>query len=117
LDWRAFNEGAIMVPKIHTVDETVFDSITDQSAYWAGFLMTAEAYTQINQAQISLTLGERDRKLLKLTKFLKCSNQIPLKSTKANGKVRNHYTLRFSSRIAEKLIEFSERFTAKVAGL
>jgi hypothetical protein len=111
---------SIMVPKIHTVDETVFDSRTDQSAYWAGFLMTAgNIYTdKSGNPQISLTLDERGRKLLiKLRKFLKCSNQIPLKSTKANGKVRSHYTLRFSSRIAERLIEISESLTAKVIGL
>lgn len=104
-----------MVPKIHTLDKTVFDSITDQSAYWAGFLMTAgNIYTdKSGNPQISLTLAssERGRKLL--IKLRKCSNQIPLKSTKANGKVRSHHTLRFSSRIAERLIEISERFTAK----
>ena len=117
MDGRGFDEGAIMVPKIHTVDETVFDSITDQSAYWVGFLMTAgNIYTdKIGNPQISLTLAERGReRLVKLRKFLKCSNQILLKHTKTHGKVRNHYTLRFSSkRIAEKLIEISERFTAK----
>jgi hypothetical protein len=106
-----------MTPKIHTVDDTVFDSITDQSAYWAGFLMTAgNIYTgRIGNPQISLTLAERGReRLVKLRKFLKCSNQILLKPTKANGKVRNHYTLRFSSKtISEKLIDISERFTAK----
>jgi DNA-binding transcriptional regulator WhiA len=110
---------SIMVPKIHTVDETVFDSITDQSAYWAGFLMTAgKIYNnKTGNPQISLTLANSERgreRLVKLRKFLKCSNQILLTHTKANGKVRNHYTLRFSSkRIAEKLIEISERFTAK----
>jgi hypothetical protein len=89
--------------------------LTDQSAYWAGVLMTAEnVYTdKSGNPQISLTIAssERGRKLLR--KFLKCSDQIPLKSTKANGRVRSHYTLRFSSRIAEKLIEIGEKFTAK----
>jgi DNA-binding transcriptional regulator WhiA len=119
LERTAFDDGVIMGPKIHTVDETVFDSITDQSAYWAGYLMTAgNIYNdKSGNPQISLTLAnsERGRKLLiKLRKFLKCSNQITLKPTKANEKVRNHYTLRFSSkRITEKLIEISERFTAK----
>jgi hypothetical protein len=49
-----------MVPKIHTVDETVFDSITDQSAFWAGFLLTAgRIYTdKTGKPQISLTLAE-----------------------------------------------------------
>src|SRR5437899_6859104 len=84
------------------------DKFPDQSAYWADFLVTAgNIYTdKIGKPQISLTLSssERDRKLLiKLTNFLRCNDQIPLKSTKANGKVRSHYTLRFSSRIAEKL--------------
>jgi len=108
-----------MVPKSHTVDETVFDSITDQSAFWAGFLMTAGKIhnNKTGNPQISLTLAssERGRKLLiKLRKFLRCSNQIPLQSTKVNGKVRNHYTLRFSSkRIAEKLIEISEKVSQR----
>ena len=85
------DEGAIMGPKIHSVDETVFDSITDQSAYWAGFLLTAvNIYTdKIGYPQISLTLAERGReRLVKLRKFLKCSNQIVLKHTKVYGKVR-----------------------------
>jgi hypothetical protein len=70
---RAFDEGAIMGPKIHTVDETVFDSITDQSAYWAGFLITAgNIYTdKTGNPQISVTLAERVReRLIKLRKFL-----------------------------------------------
>jgi hypothetical protein len=101
------DEGAIMGPKIHSVDETVFDSITDQSAYWAGFLLTAvNIYTdKIGYPQISLTLAERGReRLVKLRKFLKCSNQIVLKHTKVYGKVRNHYTLRFcTERVFDQL--------------
>jgi hypothetical protein len=54
-----------MVPKIDAVDETGFDSITDQSAFWAGFLLTGgNIYTdKIGNPQISLTLAnsERDR--------------------------------------------------------
>jgi hypothetical protein len=60
--------------------------------------------------RFKLTLAERGREhLIKLGRFLECGNQIVLKHTKVNGKVRNHYTLRFSSkRITEKLIEIGE---------
>lgn len=94
-----------MGPKIHTVDETVFDSITDQSAYWASFLMIAGSiYTdKTGNPQIALTLAERDREhLIKLRKFLKCSNQILLTHTNANARVSNHYTCGFHRKGLQK---------------
>ena len=122
---RALDAGAVMGPKVHTIDETVFDAITEQSAYWVGNLMAdGNIYTgKTGNPRIALTLAERDREhLVKFRKFLNCSNRILLKISRLKGKIWNQYTLRFSSkRIAEKLIEFGvtarKSLTAKVIGL
>jgi hypothetical protein len=122
---RALDAGAIMGPRIHTMDETVFDTITEPSAYWIGDLMTdGNIYTgRTGNPRISLTIAARDcEHLVKFRKFLNCSNPIQIKITKVNGIVREQYTLRFSSkRIAENLIGFGvtvrKSLTAKVIGL
>ncbi|MGC1929455.1 MAG: hypothetical protein WA667_10810 [Candidatus Nitrosopolaris sp.] len=107
---RALDAGAAIGPKVHTIDETVFDTITEASAYWIGNLMAdGNIYTgKTGNPRIALTVAERDREhLVKFRNFLNCSNQILLKITKVNGKVWNQYTLRFSSKkLADKLIEF-----------
>ena len=114
-----------MGPKVHTVNEAVFDTITEESAYWLGFLMADGSIStgKTGNPRIALTLAERDREhLVKFRKFLNCSNQILSKIAKVNEKVWNQYTLRFSSKkIADRLKEFgiTERksLTAKSIGL
>jgi len=122
---RALDAGAVMGPKVHTVDETIFDTFTEEAAYWLGFLM-ADGHIdtpKIGNPRIGLTLAATDQEhLVKFRRFLNCSNQVQLKLTKVNGKVWNQYTLRFSSKkIANKLIEYGvttrKSLTAKVIGL
>ena len=107
---RAIAAGAIMGPKVHTMDETVFDTVTEESSYWIGNLMAdGNVYTgKTGSPQIALTATARDREhLVKFRKFLNCSNQIHLKITKVNRKVWIQYTLRFSSkRIASALMTY-----------
>ncbi len=60
--------------------------------------------------------------LVKLRKFLNCSNQISLKISRVKGRMHIQYTLRFiSKRIANRLIGFGvtprKSLTAKVIGL
>jgi DNA-binding transcriptional regulator WhiA len=122
---RALDSGAIMGPKVHTVNEAVFDTITEESAYWLGFLMADGNINtgKTGNPRIALTLAERDREhLVKFRKFLNCSNQILLKIVKVNEKTWNQYTLRFSSKnIADRLNEFGitkrKSLTAKSIGL
>ena len=122
---QALDAGAIMGPKVHTMDETVFDTITEPSAYWIGDLMADGNVNtgRTGNPRISLTIGARDREhLVKFRKFLNCSNPILIKISKVRGKVRKQYTLRFSSkRIAENLIGFGvtarKSLTVKVIGL
>lgn len=122
---RALSAGTTMGPKVHTIDETVFDTITEQSAYWIGNMMAdGNIYNgKTGNPRIALTVAARDREhLAKFRRFLNCSNQILLKITKVNGKVWNQYTLRFSSKkLADKLIGFGvtarKSLTAKAIGL
>ncbi|MDQ6863016.1 MAG: hypothetical protein M3044_04260 [Thermoproteota archaeon] len=122
---RALDAGAIMGPKIHTMDETVFDSITEPSAYWIGDLMADGNINtgKTGNPRISLTIAARDHEhLVKFRKFLNCSNPILIKISKVEGKIWKQYTLRFSSkRIAENLIGYGvtakKSLTAKVIGL
>jgi hypothetical protein len=106
-----------MGPKVHTMDESVFDAITEQSAYWIGNLMAD------GNPRIALTLAERDREhLVKFRKFLNCSNDISPKKSRLKGKIWKQFTLRFTSkRLAGKLIAFGvthrKSLTAKVIGL
>jgi hypothetical protein len=114
-----------MGPKVHTIDETIFDIITEPSAYWAGNLMAdGNIYTgKTGNPRISLTLAARDHDhLVKFGTFVNCSNPILIKISKVNGKIWKQYTLRFSSkRIAGNLIGFGvtarKSLTAKVIGL
>jgi hypothetical protein len=114
-----------MGPKVHTIDESIFDIITEPSAYWAGNLMAdGNIYTgKTGNPRISLTIAARDHEhLVKFRTFLICSNPILMKISKVKGKIWKQYTLRFSSkRIAENLIGFGvtarKSLTAKVIGL
>ncbi|MGA9149122.1 MAG: hypothetical protein WBZ36_00985, partial [Candidatus Nitrosopolaris sp.] len=56
---RDLNAGAIMGPKIHTIDETVFDTISEQPAYWIGYLMAdVNIYSgKAGNPRIALTLA------------------------------------------------------------
>lgn len=56
--------------KTHTINESVFDSITDDSAYWAGFLM-ADGCVSDTQAQSShrIIIGLSRVDILHLEKF------------------------------------------------
>jgi hypothetical protein len=122
---RALDAGAIMGPKVHTMDETVFDTITEQSACWIGNLMAdGNIYTgKTGNPRIALTLAEGDHEhLVKFRKFLNCSNEISPKKSRLKGKIWNQFTLRFTSkRLAGKLIAFGvthrKSLTAKVIGL
>lgn len=51
---------------MHTMDESVFDAINEQSAYWIGDLMAdGNIYTgKTGNPRIALTLAEGDREHL-----------------------------------------------------
>jgi DNA-binding transcriptional regulator WhiA len=106
----ALEKGVIFGRKIHTVNESVFDAITEESAYWIGFLMADGSIfkEKTGNPRIALTLAESDHEhLVKFSKFLNCSYKILIKKTKAKGKIINQYTLRFSSKhIAEVITKF-----------
>jgi len=105
---KALGKGVIFGKTKYTLDETVFDNITEKSAYWSGFLMSDGniSYGKTGNARIALTLAKVDYShLVKFSDFLKCTNPIKLKKKKYQGAIVIQYYLRFTSKhIAEILI-------------
>jgi DNA-binding transcriptional regulator WhiA len=105
---RALDKGVIFGRTKYTLDETVFDRITQKSAYWMGMFMSDGNVTKgkTGNFRISLTLAKVDSlHLIKLKEFLKCTNPIYPKKKKYHGTIVIQYYLRFTSKqIGEILV-------------
>jgi hypothetical protein len=122
---KALDKGIIFGKTKYTLDESVFDIITQKSAYWSGFLMTDGniSYGKTGNARIALVLAKIDYSHLeKFRDFLKCTNLIRQKKKKYLGAIVIQYYLRFTSKhIAEILIAYGivprKSLVARVIGL
>ena len=91
----------------YDLDESVFDTITDASAYWIGFLMAdgcvMRQHGGKSSANIAVTLSTVDIKhLYKLRAFLGANNPIPI--AEATDTYKSRCTLRVTSnRLASRL--------------
>jgi hypothetical protein len=123
---KALDKGVEFGKKRYYIDESVFDTNSEEAAYWPGFLMT-HGYIHTGKTgkpRISLTLAKKDYlHLVKFRKFLKCTNPIlPIKTKTFHGTVSILCSLRFSSKhIAERLLAHGvfprKSLDAKVIGL
>lgn len=116
--------------RTHSLDESAFESITSESAYWIGFLMADGCVTTSsvgNLEGIQVFLAKKDSThLRKLRKFLKST--APIKSLVLNDKRKGwenvqsqEYLMVYSKSLAESLARFGvsprKSHTAKVVGL
>lgn len=110
----------------YTLDETVFDTITESSAYWIGFLM-ADGCVYINKWKIFLKLAlcEIDAEHVReFGRFLKTDRPVETVHSEVNGYENSRpcasLTI-YSKRIVESLARYGltprKSFTAKVIGL
>ena len=122
---KALDKGTVFGRTKYSVDESAFETTTEEPAYWMGILM-ADGNISIGKTgnpRIALTLAQIDYDhLVKFSEFLKCTNPILPKKIKYRGTVVIQYYLRFSSnRIAERLVTHGivrrKSLIAKVIGL
>lgn len=122
---KALDKGIIFGRKKYTLDESVFDTITEKPAYWMGNLISDGNISsgKTGNPRIALTLAKVDYlHLVKFSKFLKCTNPIKPKKKKYLGIIVIQYYLRFSSKhIAEILVAHGivprKSFIARAIGL
>jgi hypothetical protein len=121
----ALENGRIFGKKKYSLLDSIFDTVTEQSAFWMGMLM-ADGWIfkeKTGNPRIAITLTEKDyAHLVKFSKFLKSTYPILKKTVKRHGKIVYQYSIRVSSkRIAEKLIGYGvvprKSLIAKVIGL
>jgi hypothetical protein len=73
----ALERGVIFGKKKYSLDESVFDILTEKALYWIGFLMTDGwiSKERTGNPRIGLVLAEKDYgHLVKFSKFLRCTN-------------------------------------------
>ncbi len=105
----------------HTLDESIFDQINEESAYWIGFLMAdGNVHYGLGQAQISLACSYKDiNHLRKFKSFLQSGHKIVTYNAKKGKKEYPSckITIR-SNKIADTLFKYGvtprKTFTAKV---
>ncbi|MEK6860403.1 MAG: helix-turn-helix domain-containing protein [Nanoarchaeota archaeon] len=104
--------------RIKALDETVFDEINEESAYWIGFLMADGCVQQrgVNSFQIALALSEKDcEHVVKFKNFLRSGHKIIHENAKLGDAARISI---FSKKIFEKLNYYgvipNKTFVAKV---
>jgi hypothetical protein len=122
---KALGNGVIFGKKKYSLNESVFDRITEDPAYWTGSLMSDGNISlgTTGNPRIVLTLAKADYDhLVKFKKFLKCTTPILPKKKKYHGTIVLQYYLRFSSKhIAERLGAYGvvprKSLIAKVNGL
>ena len=122
---KALDKGIIFGKTKYSLDKSVFDTITEESVYWMGILMSDGNISseKTGNPRIALTLAKIDYDhLVKFSKFLKCTNPILPKKKKYRGIIVIQYYLRFSSKhIAEILISHGivprKSLTARAIGL
>lgn len=106
----------------YPIDESAFETVAEESAYWAGFLMADGC---VHSSNVSLTLQHRDLSHIeKFRDFLKSSHKISTISVKSpsSDKFYPQATYTFSSaKIVNSLKIFGitprKSLTAKVKGL
>lgn len=122
---RAVENGVVFGRKVRTINEAAFNAITEESAYWIGYLMAdGNVYTgKTGNARIALTLAKEDYDhLVKFRKFMSSTYDILTKKVKLNDKNIVQYTLRFSSKIIASVLATygvvpRKSLIAKVIGL
>lgn len=96
-------------PRQCTLDESVFDVITPDSAYWIGFIMTDGCLPRDREGSqaIAIHLATEDtRHVEKLRSFFKSTHAItPITSEKIVGGYSSFYKVR-SKRMSTKLAEY-----------
>lgn len=106
-------------------DETVFDAVTEESAYWVGFLM-ADGNVNRDGQVITLSLQQRDKDHVEaFRRFLKAENPVRIRMSSGCGLVKKKFSNAMfsvsSTRLREALARFgvvpNKSLTAKVTGL
>lgn len=111
--------------RVYSLDETAFDAVTDESAYWVGFLITDGSIVESEGHAPSVALGLQESDLGHIYKFrdlLKSDHRIIHAISEDNGKSYPSVHLRVrSEKLASSLARFGvvprKSFTAKVIGL
>lgn len=81
----------------YAVDESVFDHVTEESAYWAGFLM-ADGHINRNRQSVEMWLAAKDRRHIeKFRRFLKSSHPIYYRLRGTGYPGQDSYGLHISS--------------------
>lgn len=106
------------------IDESVFDSITPESAYWIGFLM-ADGNVYLKRHCISLKLAEKDAEhIYKFQTFLHTNYAVTHYSATCTNNNKAYAAVRlciYSKRLTEKLATYgvlpNKSFTAKAVNV